>query len=119
MADEIRRVDTSKYTKEGKVEVDGNIWTVKIPGAGTEMKMSKYQRREKFLKSKLDNGTASEADLDTYDEIEEFFYDFFKNIFQDGTPENTSVHEWVEATPLSVIAQAFEDIKEQASKKVD
>lgn len=119
MTDEIKRIDTSQYVKEGKVEVDGNLWTVKLPGAKTEMKMSKYQRREKFIKAKLDNGTATEEDLDTYDLIEDFFYEFFKNIFQDGTPDNKSVHTWVEDTPLGVIIQAFEDIKEHANKKVD
>lgn len=117
MADEIRRVDTSKYVKEGKVEVDGNLWTVRLPGANTEMKLSRYQRRSKLLQKKVDNGTATEEDLDKYDMMEDFYFEFFKNIFSDGTEDNKSVHDWVDNTPISIIMQAFEDIKKQAAEK--
>ena len=116
MDNDIKRIDTTKYTKEGKVDVDGNIWTVVLPGAGTELKMSKYQRRQKFLTTKIDNGTATEADLDYFDEIEEWFFNFFKSIFNDGTKDNKSVSDWVDNTPMAIIIKAFEDIKEQADK---
>lgn len=115
----VKKIDTTKYTTEGKVEVDGNLWTVKLPGASTELKMSKHKRRQEFLSKKIDKGIATEQDLDRYDEIEDYFYDFFRNLFQDGTEGNEAVHKWVDSTPMSVILQAFEDIKEQANKKED
>ena len=113
---EITKVDTSKYKKEGKVEIDGNVWTVKLPGAGTELKMSKLQRRQDFLSKKVENGTATEADLDRFDEIEDWFFNFFKTLFNDGTKDNQAVNDWVENTPMAIILQAFEDIKEQANE---
>jgi hypothetical protein len=115
----VRKIDTTKYTTEGKVEVDGNVWTVKLPGAGTELQLSKNKRRQDFIGKKIEKGTATEEDLDRFDEIEQFFYDFFRNLFQDGTESNSAVHEWVDSTPMAVILQAFEDIKEQANKKED
>lgn len=117
MSDSITTVDTSKYNTQGKVNVDGNVWTVKLPGAGTELKMSRYKRRQEFIAKKIENGTATEQDMDRYDEMEDFFFDFFRNMFQDGTKDNKAVHEWVDNTPMAVILQAFEDIKEQANKK--
>jgi hypothetical protein len=117
MSDNITTVDTSKYKTKGKVNVDGKVWEVKLPGAGTELKMSRHKRRQEFLAKKIEKGIATEEDLDKYDEIDEFFFDFFRDMFQDGTEDNNSVHEWVDSTPMAVILQAFEDIKEQASKK--
>lgn len=113
------KISTSKYNKQGQVDIDGNIWSVVLPGAGTELKMSKMKRRQEFLAKKIENGTVTEEELDKYDEIEDFFYTFFQNLFQDGTEDNKAVHEWVDNTPMAVILQAFEDIKDQANKTED
>ena len=111
-----RKVDTSKYTKEGKVEVDGKLWTVKLPGAGTELRISKAQRRLAFLEKKIESGKYDEVDLDRYDELEQFMFDFFKGVFTDSTKDNSEVTEWIENTPGAIIIQAFEDIKTSAAE---
>lgn len=113
---DIKKVDTSKYNKEGKVDVDGKLWDIKLPGAGKELKLSKAQRRLKFLQKKVDSGDYNEADLDTYDQLEDFTYNFFYEMFQDGTEDNSEVKKWMDETPLAIIVQSFEDIKTQASE---
>lgn len=117
MADEIKRVDTSKYTRSGKVEIDGKLWTVTLPGAGKELQMAKAQRRMKFLDKKLTAGTENEADLDKYDELEDYMFEFFNGIFQDETDNNTEVRGWINDTPMGIILQAFEDIKNAANNQ--
>ena len=112
---DIKKIDTSKYTKEGKVEVDGKIWSVVLPGAGTELKLSKAIRRQEFLAKKLEKGDATEADLDKLDEIEDFIMSVYTGLFKDDTADNSDVTEWMNSTPLAIIVQAFEDIKEQAN----
>lgn len=114
MAQQAIKISTGKYTKEGKVDIDGNIWTIKLPGAGTEMKLSQAQRRLKLLDKKIEADTADEDDLDKYDKFEKVIFDTFKDMFRDGTPENAKVKEWVEDTPIAIIAQIFEDVKEAA-----
>ena len=113
---DIKKIDTGKFTKEGKVEVDGKIWSVVLPGAGTELKMGKMKRRQEFLAKKAENGTATEEDLDRLDAIEDEFFQFFKNIFKDDTKDNSEVSDWVENTPTAIIMQAIEDIREQANE---
>lgn len=113
---EIKKIDTKKFTKEGKVDVDGKIWSVVLPGAGTELKMGKMKRRQEFLAKKADDGTAAEEDLDRLDAIEDEFFQFFKNIFKDDTEDNSEVNEWIEITPMAIIMQAIEDIREQANE---
>jgi len=113
---DIKKIDTTKFTSEGKVEVDGKIWTVKLPGAGTELQLSKAQRRIAFLDKKIEKGDYTEADVDKYDELEDFYFSFFKHIFKDETPDNSEVNTWLNETPLSFIYQAFQDIKEQSKE---
>lgn len=113
---DIKKINTSKYITEGKVEVDGKIWDVVLPGAGTELKMGKMQRRADFLAKKVESGTATEEDLDRLDNIEDEYLNLFKNIFRDATKDNSEVSEWVEKTPTAVIMQAIEDIREQANE---
>ena len=115
MSDQIRRVDTSKYTRSGKVDIDGKLWAVNLPGAGKELQMAKAQRRMKFLDKKLTAGTETEADLDKYDELEDYMFEFFNGIFEDGTENNAEVREWINDTPMGIILKAFEDIKEAAN----
>lgn len=111
---DIKKIDTNLYVKEGKVEIDGKVWSIKLPGAGTELRMSKVQRRTALLSKKVENGTATEDDLDRLDELEDEFYLFFISIFDDGKG-GAEVKEWADSTPLAIIQKAFEDIKEQAN----
>lgn len=109
------KISTSKYSKEGKVDIDGNIWHVKLPGAGTELALNQAKRRLTVLDKKLEDGTATEEDLDRYDKYEKTIYDTFSGIFRDSTKDNSDVKSWINDTPLAVILLALEDIKEQAS----
>lgn len=119
MSQEYKVVDTGKLNKSGKVMVDGMLWTVSLPGAGKELRFSKVQRRLKFLEKKIEDGKYDEKDLDQFDEYEDFMYDFFKGIFKDETDNNSQVNKWIDETPLGIIIQAFEDIKEQAKDPVN
>lgn len=114
MAEPIK-INTGKYKKDGKVDIDGNVWSIKLPGAGTELKLSQAQRRLKALDKKIESGTATEADLDKYDVLEKVMYDSFKDMLNDGTDGNEAVHKWIHETPTAIISQVFEDIKEQAN----
>ena len=113
---DIKKLDTSKYVTDGKVEVNGKIWEVVLPGAGTELKMTKLRRRSDFLTKKVEKGDATEADLDRLDAMEDEFFNFFKGIFKDSTEDNSEVNEWIEKTPMALIMQAIEDIREQANE---
>jgi len=112
---DIKEINTKKYTTEGKVSVDGMIWSVRLPGGGKELEMSKAQRRVKFLEKKVESGDYTEEDLDKLDKYEDYFIDFFKSIFRDDTEDNSEVSKWIDETPQAVILMAFEDIKEQAN----
>jgi hypothetical protein len=118
MAEPIR-ISTNKYTKKGKVEIDGKVWSVVLPGAGTELKLSQAQRRIKMLEKKVESGEATEVDLDNYDAYEKVIYDVFVNIFKDGTEDNSEVTAWINETPMSVISMALEDIKQAANGEDD
>lgn len=126
MAEPIK-ISTKKYTKQGKVDVDGNIWEVKLPGAATELRLSQAFRGSKLwaarmskLDEKIDSGKISDSELDSYEEYKEKYeenerivFEFFSDMFQDGTEVNVSVKAWIDATPTSVIQAVFEDMKEQ------
>lgn len=128
MAEPIR-VNTDSFIGKGKVDIDGNIWDVKLPGAGTELRFSQASRKAKSLAArielidkKIDAGTHTEEDLNTYDaavkdyEVNEtIVYDLLFNMFSDGTPENTAVKKWADETPLAIIMLVFEDIKKQVA----
>lgn len=109
------KISTNKYTKQGKVDIDGKIWSVKLPGAGTELKMSQAQRRLSVLERKVEAGEATEEDLDRYDAYEKTIYDVFFNMFKDDTKDNSEVKAWINETPMAIIMMAFEDIKNQAN----
>ena len=114
MAEPIK-ISTSKYNKEGKVEIDGKIWTVKLPGAATELRLNQAQRRLSVLEKKVKADEATEEDLDRYDGYEKTVYDVFRNIFKDDTKDNSEVNKWIDETPLMIIIMAFEDIRNQAN----
>lgn len=113
MAEPIK-INTSQYTREGKVDIDGNIWSIRLPGAASDLRMSQQQRRLKVLEKKVESGDATDEDLDRCDRIELELYDDLKKIFNDGTKDNASVIKWMDGTPLAVIIKVIEDIKEQA-----
>lgn len=114
MAEPIK-ISTGKYNKEGKVEVDGKLWTVKLPGAATELKLNQAQRRLTLLEKKVENETITEEELNRYDEYELTVYSTFRNIFKDNTEDNSEVNQWIDETPLGIIVMALEDIKEAAN----
>lgn len=128
MAEPIK-ISTDKYNKQGKVNIDGHIWTVKLPGAGTELKLSQAFRgsklwaaRLKQLDSKIDNGKITDQELDNYEEYvdkyeknEKIIFQFFYDVFRDDTKDNSEVKQWVNDTPTAIIQQAFEDIKQSAN----
>lgn len=123
------KISTSKYRKEGKVDIDGNLWTVKLPGAATELKLSQAFRGVKLwaarmakLDDRLESGKATDQELNDYEEYskkyeanEQVIFGFFLNMFSDDTDDNTQVKQWVEETPMAIIQAAFEDIKNQAN----
>jgi len=109
-------ITTSDYLEQKNILVDGNSWTIKLPGAGTELRISQSQRRIKLLDKKIEDGSATEADFDLYDKLENGTIELFQNMFNDGTETNQTVIEWVETTPLAVIVAAFESIKSQAQE---
>jgi hypothetical protein len=111
------KITTSDYLKDKHVLVDGNDWTIKLPGAGTELRMSQSQRRMKLLDRKIENGSATDDDLDLYDKLENESMDMFYQMFNDGSETNKSVKEWIISTPLSVIMAAFKEIKRQSEDK--
>lgn len=111
-------ITTSDYLEEKHIMVDGKDWLIKLPGAGTELRISQAQRRIKLLDKMIEDGSATKEDFDKYDELENQTLELFNNMFNDGTPENTSVHEWVANTPMVVILAAFEEIKKQAGEKL-
>lgn len=125
------KISTSKYTKQGKVDVDGNIWNIVLPGAGTELRFSQasracklYQARLDLLDKKIECNTATKEDLDNYEtysnkyeENEQIVYAVFQNTFKDDTKGNTDVKKWINDTPTSIIMLAFEDVKGQTNGK--
>ena len=114
MSKQAININTSQYLGETRVIVDGQDWEIKLPGAGTELRLSQAQRRIKLLDKKIENDTAIEADYDLYDKLENQSISIFTNMFKDGSEDNAAVKEWVESTPLAVIMASFEEIKEQA-----
>lgn len=124
------KISTAKYNKKGKVDIDGHIWDVVLPGAGTELRFSQasracklYAARIDLLDKKIDSGKATLDELDQYEdyakkfeENERVIYETFTATFKDGTPDNSEVKAWVEATPTMIIMMAMEDVKEQANE---
>ena len=127
------KISTGKWNREGKVEVDGNLWTAKLPGSKSELKISQSFRRSKLyatrielIHKKIENGTATEIDLDNYeeycnrfDESEREIMSHFTKMFSDGTKDNSQVKKWVDDTPSAIIELAFESVKSQTSGEED
>lgn len=123
------KISTQKYIKNGKVDIDGHIWDVTLPGAGTELRFSQASRacklweaRMNLLNKKIEASTVTEEELDRYEEYktkfeenERIIYAIFTSTFKDGTADNTEVKKWVDETPMALIMMAFDDVKEQAN----
>ena len=114
---QVPSINTSSYLKPRKVEVDGNVWTLKAPGAKQELALSQAQRRLKRLDQKIADESAVDADYDLYDTLEQRMYDMFKDIFVDETEGNQTVEKWLSEMPLSVVMQSFEDLPNQIKDK--
>lgn len=129
MAEPIK-ISTGKYKTEGKIDIDGNIWSVKLLGAGSELRLSQAFRRSKLWGSRIDlidkkiqEGKATEQDLDKYEEYDERYtkseallVELFSQFLSDGTPENASVKKWIDETPTPIIQMVFEDMQKQATQ---
>lgn len=123
------KISSDKYNKKGKVDIDGKIWSVKLPGARTEMVLSQAFRASKLhgaridlIDKKITTETATEADLEKYEEAcekytasETSIYNFLAGMFKDETPDNSEVKKWLDETPTAVVMMAFEDIKNNAN----
>ena len=68
------QISTSKYTKQGKVDIDGHVWEVKLPGAGTELRLSQAFRSSKLYTARIQS---FDARLDAYDKA---LVDFEKKV---------------------------------------
>lgn len=119
------KISTSKYTKSGKVEIDGMMWDVKLPGAGTELRMAQIERevkvseaRIKNLEKRIDSGSATDDEIDRYEtlcetseRLQKETYATFEKVFKDGTDDNASVKKWLAETPTIIQFLVFEDVK--------
>lgn len=110
-------IKTSNYVKSKKILVDGNEWTMFPPGAGDELAMNQAQRRINLLEQKIKDSSATEADYDKYDELENRTYELFQKIFRDSTDDNSEVKGWLSSTPLVVIYAIMDDISKQVTEK--
>lgn len=119
------RVQTSKYTTTGEVDIDGKVWKVKLAGAGTTFRVSQIERESKAaaariinLEKRIESGNATDEEIDRYEELGQKVADLkeetktiFMGLFNDGTPDNAEVSKWLDETPESIQFLVFEDIK--------
>lgn len=107
------QIKTSELNKVYKIEVDGEAWEMRSPGAGDELRLGQVQRRVAQIDKKIKDGTATDADYDLYDQLERTMYEMFENMFKDSTENNANVKEWVKNTPMAIITAAITSIKDQ------
>lgn len=107
------QIKTSELNKVYKIEVDGEAWEMRSPGAGDELRLGQVQRRVAQIDKKIKDGTATDADYDLYDQLERTMYEMFENMFKDSTENNANVKEWVKNTPMAIITAAISSIKDQ------
>lgn len=110
-------IKTSNYVTSKKILLDGQEWTMTAPGAGDELALGQAKRRSEMIEKKIQAGTASDEDYDTYDRLEDRIFKLFAKIFRDSTPDNSQVAAWLDATPMAVIYAIMEDIQKQAEAK--
>lgn len=107
------QIKTNELNKVYKIEVDGEAWEMRSPGAGDELRLGQAQRRITQIDKKIKDGTATDADYDLYDQLERTMYDVFTNMFKDSTEDNSHVKEWIKNTPMAIITTAITSIKDQ------
>jgi hypothetical protein len=110
-------IKTGNYLKKRKINIDGNEWTMIAPGAGDELALSQADRRLKIINKKVEADTATMEDIDAAEALEARTFSIFEKMFNDGTPENQSVKDWIAETPLAVIYMIVEEIKKQSEEK--
>lgn len=130
------KINTKKFQTGGKVEVDGKVWDVKLKGAGSELRYSQAQRQVKLyaarlanLDKKIETGTATDEELDKYEqytniyeENEQIVYQELQTMFRDSTEDNSEVKQWLDETPIFAVLMAFEEVNsgvEQANEIPD
>jgi hypothetical protein len=132
---EVARIPSNNDTKQRTITVEGKVWSVVLPGAGTEMRFSQASRacklagaRIALLDKKIDNGTITEEELDKYEEYsknyeenEKLLIGIFMNVFKDGSKNNSHVADWMDRTPSSEMMEKFTEIssKNKAEESVD
>lgn len=107
-------IDSSKYIKVKKVQIDGKDWDIRAVGAGEELALAQIQRRLKFIEQQIESGKAIAEDIEKAEELENKMLSIFKSLFKDSTSDNSEVNAWIEDTPLSMINQVLEEIKLQS-----
>lgn len=110
-------IKTSNYIKSKKILVDDKEWELRPPGAGDELALNQGKRRAERIEQKIKDGTATDADYDTYDRIENNMYNIFRRMFKDATDDNSEVNAWLATTPMIVIMTILEDISKQVVAK--
>lgn len=114
MPSNIVRANSSNIRKSTKVEIDGKVWTLKLPSAAQELEITRVQRNIATLQKKLDSDNYTEEDVERLNNYDQFIFDRFKAMFRDSTEDNTEVEAWFDNEPLYVIIATIEDIKRQA-----
>ena len=110
-------IKTEQFFKKRKINIDGNEWTMIAPGAGDELALSQADRRLKIINKRVEADTATLEDVDQAEALEARTFGIFEKMFNDGTPGNQSVKDWIAQTPLAVIYMVVEDIKKQSEAK--
>lgn len=107
------QIKTSEHQKTKKILIDGNEWTMKSPGSGTQLRLSQLQRRYELLSKKLEGGAATLEDMDKMDEFENSMLDYYASIFNDGTAENLQVKNWIAENSFETINAITAEITKQ------
>lgn len=124
---ETLKLSSDKQRRSGKVEIDGHIWSVSMPGANSELRFSQLARDAKRLNSrmamldkKIEDGSITSDELDQYDAtskeavlVESEILGFYSTFFKDNTADNSEVKKWVSDTPLNAIIKVFEEITQK------
>lgn len=105
------KISTTKKENLG-VEIDGNVWTIKPLSGKLGVQLSRAARRMPLLGEKVQNGTATEEDLDRYDEYEDLIINSLPKLLSDGTEDNKSVIEWNDSLPIEVISEVLAKVME-------
>lgn len=87
---------TLEKQKTYSIDIDGNIWEVRQMPARFGIKLNRIGRKLPTLGKKIEDGTASDQEIETADEYLDFFLDALPKLLSDGTKENKSVTDWAD-----------------------